>query len=44
MSTPEIADRERARFFALAQRLAESRDAAEQQRIKAELARLTFGD
>jgi hypothetical protein len=44
MSTPEIAGRERERFFALAARLAESPDAAEQQRIKAELARLTFGE
>ncbi len=38
------ADRERERFFALADRLAESSDTAEQQRIKAELARLTFGE
>lgn len=37
-------DRERERFFTLADRLAESPDEAEQQRIKAELARLTFGD
>jgi hypothetical protein len=44
MSKLEIADRERERFFALATRLAESRDAAERQRIKIELRRLTFGD
>ena len=35
---------ERQRFFALANRLAESADSAEKQRIKEELARMTFGD
>jgi hypothetical protein len=35
---------EKARFLELADRLARSGDPAEQKRIKAELARLTFGD
>jgi hypothetical protein len=35
---------ERRRFFALADRLADSPDADERQRIKEELARITFGD
>ena len=35
---------EKARFFALTDRLAESKSAAERRRIKEELARLTFGD
>ncbi len=35
---------EKKRFFALANRLSESRDAAERQEIKEELARMTFGD
>lgn len=35
---------EKERFFALANRLAESRDPGERQRIKKELARLTFGE
>jgi len=35
---------ERQRFFALANRLTESDDPAERQRIKEELARMTFGD
>ena len=35
---------ERQRFFALANRLAESADSAEKQRIKEELARMTLGD
>jgi hypothetical protein len=35
---------EKQQFFALAQRLTESDDAAERQRIKEELARMTFGD
>jgi hypothetical protein len=37
-------DAEKARFVALVNRLAESRDSAERQRLKEELARLTFGD
>lgn len=35
---------EKERFFALASRLAETPDAAERQRLKEELARMTFGD
>jgi hypothetical protein len=35
---------EKQRFFALANRLAESGDSTERQRIKEELARMTFGD
>jgi hypothetical protein len=35
---------ERERFFALANRLAECRDPEERQRLKDELARMTFGD
>ena len=35
---------EKERFFALAQRLTESSDPAERQRIKKELARMTFGE
>jgi hypothetical protein len=35
---------ERDRFFSLVNRLAESRDSAERQRLKEELARMTFGD
>jgi hypothetical protein len=35
---------EKERFFALASRLAETRDSAERQRLKEELARMTFGD
>ncbi len=34
---------ERARFFALVNRLTESRDPAERQQLKEELARMTFG-
>jgi len=34
---------EKERFFTLANRLTESRDPAERQRIKEELARMTFG-
>ncbi|MBI4456702.1 MAG: hypothetical protein HY644_12480 [Acidobacteria bacterium] len=34
---------EKERFFALANRLTESTDPAEQQRLKDELARMTFG-
>jgi hypothetical protein len=35
---------EKRRFFALANRIAESDDPVERQRIKEELARMTFGD
>jgi len=35
---------EKERFFALANRLSESTDPVERQRIKKELARMTFGD
>ncbi len=35
---------EKERFFAIANRLAESTDPAERQRLKEELARMTFGD
>ena len=35
---------EKQRFFSLVKRLTESRDAAERQRLKEELARMTFGD
>ncbi len=35
---------EKQRFFSLANQLAESDDPAERQRIKEELARMTFGD
>jgi hypothetical protein len=35
---------EKERFFALAGRLAETRDSAERQQLKEELARMTFGD
>jgi len=37
-------DAERRRFVQLADRLSSSKDPAEQERIKEELARLTFGD
>ena len=37
-------DAERDRFLQLADRLTESQDRAEQEQIKEELARLTFGD
>lgn len=40
----EAREREKERFFELADRLSESPDAAERQRIKDELARMTFGD
>ncbi len=39
----EAREQEKKRFFDLADRLTQSRDAAEQKRLKAELARLTFG-
>ena len=35
---------EKERFFLLVNRLTESRDSAERQRLKEELARMTFGD
>jgi len=35
---------EKERFFSLVNRLTQSRDAAERQRLKEELARMTFGD
>lgn len=35
---------EKERFFSLVKRLTESRDAGERQRLKDELARMTFGD
>ena len=35
---------EKEHFFSLVNRLTESRDAAERQRLKDELARMTFGD
>ena len=37
-------EREKIAFFDLADRLAHSSDRAEQKRLKAELARMTFGD
>lgn len=37
-------ERERKRFFELADRLARSRDPEEQKRLKEELARMTFGE
>jgi predicted DNA-binding protein len=37
-------EQERKRFFDLADRLAHSRDAQDQKRLKEELARLTFGE
>jgi hypothetical protein len=40
----EAREREKKRFFDLADRLAHSDDHKEQQRLKEELARLTFGD
>jgi hypothetical protein len=40
----EAQDAERNRFLQLADRLTNSKDPAEQRRIKEELARLTFGD
>jgi hypothetical protein len=40
----ETREREKKRFFELADRLAHSRDAQDQKRIKEELARLTFGE
>ena len=40
----EVAEREKQHFLELAERLARSNVSAEQARLKAELARLTFGD
>jgi hypothetical protein len=37
-------DAEKERFFSVVNRLTESRDVAERQRLKEELARMTFGD
>jgi hypothetical protein len=37
-------DAEKDRFFALAGRLSETKDPAERQRLKTELARMTFGE
>lgn len=37
-------EQERKRFFDLADRLVQSRDAVDQKRLKEELARLTFGE
>ena len=40
----EAKEREKALFFDLADRLAQASDRAEQERLKEELARMTFGD
>ncbi|MGB5080305.1 MAG: hypothetical protein WBO23_06145 [Burkholderiales bacterium] len=40
----EAREQEKKRFFELADRLAKSRDADDQKRLKEELARLTFGE
>jgi predicted DNA-binding protein len=40
----EAHEQEKKQFFALADRLVQSSDASEQKRLKAELARLTFGE
>lgn len=40
----DAVDLEKRHFLEVAERLAQSKDAAEQARLKAELARLTFGD
>jgi len=40
----EADDREKKRFMELAERLACSHDPSEQKRLKAELARMTFGE
>jgi hypothetical protein len=40
----EAKEREKQRFFALAGRLTESKDAAERERLKKELVRMTFGE
>jgi hypothetical protein len=40
----ESKDAEKARFFALANQLSESRDPTEREKLKRELARMTFGE
>jgi hypothetical protein len=40
----ESKEAEKARFFSLASQLSESRDAGERERLKQELARMTFGE
>ena len=40
----DAAEREKRQFFELAERLAQSTDSSEQARLKAELARMTFGE
>lgn len=40
----ESKEAEKDRFFALANRLSESKDASERARLKRELARMTFGE
>jgi len=40
----EAREREKKRFFELADRLAHSRNAEDQKRLKEELARITFGE
>ena len=40
----ESKDTQKERFFALVKRLTESRGTAERQRLKAKLARMTFGE
>ena len=40
----EVKDRQKAAFFSLADRLAETEDHKEQKRLKEELARMTFGE
>ena len=40
----EAKEREKTAFFDLAEQLAKSKDPAEQNRLKEELARMTFGD
>ena len=40
----EAREREKTRFFDVADRLARSRDAGDQKRLKNELARMTFGE
>ena len=40
----EVREQEKKQFFELADRLVRSSDASEQQRLKEELARMTFGE
>ena len=40
----EAKEQEKQRFFALANRLTESKDPAQRERLKKELARMTFGE